>query len=81
MISKSLSFGIQNYFFVKSNETAVNYNYYGYVEKKGSVLIMRTDKTASEAKYFVSAADFDTEWAARAGKTYVYPSSLVDPTV
>lgn len=81
MISKSLSFGIQNWFYVKSDETAIDYNYYGYVEKKGSVLIMRTNKTASEAKYFVSGVAFDAEWTARVAKTYVYPSELIDPTV
>lgn len=81
MVDKSLSFGMQNYFFVKSDETDGTYNYYGYTNKKGATLIMRTNKTLSESKYFVSTGDFDTLWAAKATKTYVYPNALEDPTV
>ena len=80
-LDKSLSFGMQNFFFVKSDETDGTYNYYGYVTKKGSTLLQRTDKNLTEAKYFISALAFDTEWAAKATKTYVYPDALIDPSV
>jgi Asp-tRNA(Asn)/Glu-tRNA(Gln) amidotransferase B subunit len=81
MISKSLSFGIQNYFIVAQDETALDYNYYGYVEKKGSTLLMRTNKTATEIRYFVSPETFATIWAIKATKAYTTPDQLTDPKV
>lgn len=81
MIDKSLSFGMQNYFFVKSDETDGSYNYYGFVNKKGAILLMQTNKTTSLVKYCIITGDFDTVWTAKATKTYVYPSALVDPSV
>jgi hypothetical protein len=80
-VDKSLSFGMQNFYFVKSDETGVTYNYYGYITKKGSSLIMRTNKAISEAKYYISSTAFDTVWADKANKTYVYPNALIDPTI
>jgi len=81
MIDKSLSFGLQNFIFLKLDETDVTYNYYMYQDKKGSILIMRTDKTLTAVKYFIGVGDVDTIWTARATKTYVYVNALVDPTV
>lgn len=81
LVDKSLSFGMQNFFSVASNETDGTYNYYGFVNKKGSILIMRTTKTTSEIKYYITTGDFDTVFAARASKTYVYPSALTDPNI
>ncbi len=81
MIDKSLNFGLQNYIVVAQDETDGTYNYYGFVNKKGSTLIMRTTKSTSEVKYFIGTGDFDTLFAARASKTYVYPSALIDPNV
>lgn len=80
-IDKSLSFGMQNWFFCKSDETDGTYNYYLYTTKKGSSLIMRTNKTISDAKYFCASGDIDAIWSSRSSKTYVYPDALVDPTV
>lgn len=80
MISKSLHFGVSNYFFCKSDETDGTYNYYAFMDKKNSVLIMRTNKAASEAKYFASTGDLDVLFTARASKTYTYPNILIDPT-
>lgn len=81
MVDKSLSFGIQNFFFVKSDESDGTYNYYGYVNKKGAILFMRTNKDTSSVKYYITTGDFDTTWTAKATKTYVYPSELKDPSV
>jgi len=81
LIDKSLSFGMQNFFSVATNESDGTYNYYGFVNKKGSTLIMRTTKTTSEIKYWIGIGDVDTNFAARASKTYVYPSALKDPNI
>jgi hypothetical protein len=81
MVDKSLSFGLQNFIFLKSDETDGTYNYYLYEDRKGAILIMRTNKTTSEAKYFLGTGDVDTIWTAKATKPYSYPDSLIDPTV
>lgn len=81
MIDKGLHFGLQNFIFLKSDETDGTFNYYLFQDKKGASLIMRTNKTASEAKYFLGTGDVDTIWAAKATNTYAYPSAIGDPTV
>jgi histidyl-tRNA synthetase len=81
IVDKSLTFGMGNFFICAQDETDVTYNFYGYLDKKGANLFLRTNKTATSLKYWVGTGDFDTNWSARAAKTYVYPSSLVDPTV
>ena len=81
ILDKGLHFGLQNFIFLKSDETDGTYNYYLYQDKKGAVLIMRTNKALSDVKYYLSSEDVDTVWAAKATKTYVYPSSLTDPIV
>jgi hypothetical protein len=81
MIDKSLSFGLQNYFFVTQDETDLTYIYVGYQDKKGSTLIGRYKKDDTEALYYSASGVFATIWAAKATKTYVLPSALVEPTV
>jgi hypothetical protein len=78
MIDRSLSFGIQNYFIVTQDESAVDYNYYGYVDKKNGILLMRTNKTATEIRYYAITGTFATIWAAKATYTYVLPNQLED---
>ena len=76
---KSLSFGLQNFLYLKADETTnVTYNYYGFMDKKGLVLVMRTDKDANVALYYVSVGDFATVFAFPALTTYTYdyPSNL-----
>jgi len=80
IIDKSLSFGLQNFIFSQGNETDVTYNYYGFMNKLGSILIMRTTKDAMEAKYFIGVGVFATIWDARAAKTYVLPNELENQT-
>jgi hypothetical protein len=81
LVSKSIAFGLQNFIFLKSNETAVDYNYYLLEDRKGAILIMRTNKDTTEAKYFLCSGDVDTVWSARVSKIYSYPSELKDPNV
>lgn len=81
LVDKGLNFGIQNFFVCAVDESDGTYNYYGYLDKKGATLIMRTNKTATSLKYFIATGDFDTLWAAKATKTYVYPNALKDPTI
>ena len=79
MINKSLSFGIQNYFYIASDETDLVYNYVAYMDKKGAILIGRYKKDDTEALYYSTRGTFAVIWAARATYTYVLPSVLVQP--
>jgi len=81
MVDKSLSFGMQNYFFVTQDEADITYDYVGYQNKKGATLLGRYKKDGTEGLYYVGVGTFATIWAARATLTYVLPSALVDPTV
>lgn len=82
-LDKSLSFGIQNFFFCESDDTDVTYDYVGWQTKKGSVLIGRYNKAGDEGRYHIEAGAFATVWATRktVGTTYVYPSELIDPKI
>lgn len=81
MIDKGLNFGIQNFFIAAQDESGVTYNYYGYVNKKGSILFMRTNKTATELRYWIGTGTFATLWTDKAEKTYTTPDQLKDPNV
>ena len=79
MIDKSLSFGIQNYFFVAQDETDITYVYVAYMDKKGGILIGRFKKDDTEALYYSAAGVFADIWAAKATYTYVLPLELAEP--
>ena len=81
MLDKSLSFGLQNYFFVTQDETDPIYIYVAYMNRKGTVLIGRYKKDDTEGLYYATVGVFAVIWAAKATFTYVLPSALVDPTV
>lgn len=81
MIDKSLSFGLQNFFFVKQDDTDPVYVYAAYQDKKGATLIGRYKKDDTEGLYYSAAGAFAGIWAAKATYTYVLPSALVDPAV
>ena len=80
-VDKSLSFGLQNFFCVATDESDGSYNFYGYNNKRGSILLMKTDKNFTSLKYWIGVGDFDTIWAAKAEKNYVYPSALKDQKI
>ena len=81
LIDKSLSFGIQNFFNVAIDESDGTYNYYGFVNKKNSILIMRTNKTTTEIRYRVATGVFATIWAAKGTGNYLLPNQLVDQKI
>ena len=81
MIDKSLHFGLQNFIFVKQDDTDLVYCYCAYQDKKGVTLIGRFKKDDTEGLYYVAVGAFAGIWAAKAGYTYVLPSALVDPSV
>lgn len=80
MIDKSLSFGLQNFFFVTQDETDPTYVYVAYQDKKGAALIGRYKKDDTEGLYYIAIGAFAGIWAGRAGYTYVLPSALIEPT-
>jgi len=51
------------------DESGITYNYMGFVTANGTVIILRTNKAATEYRYFIGN-DYDTDWAARASKEY-----------
>jgi hypothetical protein len=81
LVDKSLSFGIQNFFFVAQDSTGLVYDYVAYQDKKGAVLIARYKKDDSEGLYYIAVGVYAVIWAARAGFTYVLPGALVDPSI
>lgn len=81
IVDKSLAFGIQNFFVAAIDETDGTYNYYGYTDKKGAILFMRTNKAVTEIRYFVGTGVFATLWTDKALKTYTTADKLVDPKV
>jgi hypothetical protein len=81
MISKSLAFGMQNYFWVKEDTSDGTYDYNLFVEKKGTTLILRTNKAGTEAKYWIGVGTFATIDAAKGTYQYKYPNQLVDQNV
>jgi hypothetical protein len=81
MVDKSLAFGLQNFFITAVDESDGTYNYYGYLDKKGSTLLMRTNKAVTEIRYWVGTGTFATLWAAKATKTYTTPDQLKDPNI
>ena len=81
IVSKSLSFGLQNYLFIQLDETGLTYYYYGFQDKKGAILIMRTDTSSNNAKYWLGIGAFATVWASKGTYTYNYPVDILEPTV
>ena len=81
MIDKSISFGQQNFLFIKVDETDITYDYVGYMTKKGSILLARFPKDGNSAVYWLGVGDFDLIWTDKALKIYGYPNTLIDQTV
>jgi hypothetical protein len=81
LLDKSLNFGLQNFFFVKSDETDGTYDYVAYMTKKGSILIARYPKDGSAALYCIKTGTFTTVWASKGTYDYVVPSTLIDPNI
>lgn len=81
MVDKSISFGQQNFLFIKVDETDLTYDYVAYMTHKGSILIARFPKLGDAATYWLGSGVFATVWAAKATLTYGLPNTLIDPTV
>jgi hypothetical protein len=81
MVDKSISFGQQNFLFIKTSDADLTYDYVAYMTRKGSILIARFPKLGDEATYWLGKGVFATVWAAKGTLTYGLPNILVDPTV
>jgi hypothetical protein len=84
LIDNSINFGLQNWIVVRRDTTDGTYDYTGFQNKKGTVLIMRSDKAFENVLYYSSNGDFDTIWANRKGTgsyTYVTPKDIVIPSL
>jgi hypothetical protein len=78
VIDSSANFGMQNWFFVQKDETGITYDYFGFQNHKGTVLIMRMDKAGDNALYYSAPGIFATVFAGKTGYTYVTPVNLND---
>jgi len=81
MVDKSISFGNQNFLFIKADETGLIYDYVASMTKKGSILIGCFTKDGNTALYWLGKGPFANVWAARVGLEYVLPSELKDPNI
>jgi len=72
IVDKSVYFGMSNFLFIDSDETDVTYNYYGFMDRHGLILIMRTDKNLSNARYYTNVGTYTTIWADRDNSATVY---------
>jgi hypothetical protein len=74
---KSLSFGLQNFIWVKEDTSDGTYDYNGFQNLKATTVILRTNKAGTLAEYYVSyGGNFNTIWAAKGTKTYRLPVNL-----
>lgn len=81
-VDKSISFGNQNFFFVKDDATTdATYEYVASMTRKGAILIGRLKKDDTEGLYWLGTGTFATIWAARATLTYGLPNTLKDPKI
>jgi len=80
-IDKSLANGMSDFFFVKADETDGTYDYYGYVDKDGVILIQQATKDLTTVLYWIGTGTFTDVWADKANKDYVTPDELDDPKV
>jgi hypothetical protein len=81
LIDTSINFGLQNFIFVQKDTSDGTYDYYGFQNKKGTVLIMRTDKAFDNALYYSAVGTFSTIWSGKSGYTYVTPKDIVISSV
>lgn len=81
MIDRAVSFGLQNFFFVASDESGETYDYVAYVTRRGAILIARYNKAGSEGRYWLGTGTFTTVWAAKGTLTYGLPTAFEDPTI
>lgn len=81
MVDKSISFGGQNFLFIKGDDTDPTYDYVASMTRKGAILIGRFRKDDTEGLYYLGVGTFATIWASRAILGYQLPNLLIDPTV
>jgi len=80
-VDKSISFGNQNFFFVKQDTTDGTYDYVASMTRKGAILVGRFKKDDTEGLYWLGVGVFATIWAAKNTLTYVLPNLLKDPKI
>lgn len=80
-LDQSLSKGLTDFFPVTADESDETYDYVGYMDSDGVILIMKATKEGTSIRWYVATGTFDTVWAGRTGYTYVLPSELTKPRV
>jgi len=81
IVDQSLGSGMNDFFFVQKDETDLTYNYYGFTDDDGVILIMRMPKDGNSALYWAGIGAFAAVWAVKDGKSYVVPTELKAPKV
>jgi len=79
-VSKSFSFGLQNFFFVNSytgsSVTGDDNEYSVFMDNKGLILIARYNADGDEGRYCVKAGNYATIVAGRGEYNYVLPNQV-----
>jgi len=80
IVSKSFSFGVQNFFFVNSYtgslETGDTNDYVVYMDSKGLILIACYNAAGDEGRYCLKSGDYTAIVADRGTYTYVLPNQI-----
>jgi hypothetical protein len=80
IVSKSLSFGNQNFFFcnsyVGSPVTGDDNEYVAYMDTKGLILIARFNAAGDEGRYCTKAGEYDEIVEARGEHEYLLPNEI-----
>ena len=77
---KGINDGLTRYLPCGVDTSDLVYDYTFFMDKKGSVLIMRALKDFSEVRYYQTKGDFATIVAAKGTYGYVLPLDVIEPT-
>ena len=64
---------IGNFFFLNLDSSGVDYDYIGYINGAGKVLIMRINKEGTESRYYLTKNSYESTWADRINLVYSLP--------
>jgi len=81
LVDRSLHFGLQNFMWIDEATDNETYDFNIFVNKKGTILILRTNKAGTSGRYWVGSGVVATVWGARETYTYTTPDQLDDQRV
>jgi hypothetical protein len=64
---------IGNFFFLNLDTSEIDYDYIGYINGAGKVLITRTNKEGTTSRYYLTKKDYENTWINRKNLDYRLP--------